>query len=38
MYTNGGVSGLTSIHGLADDRIAVKVDGMDLFYPHVQIT
>lgn len=30
MYTNGGVSGLTSIHGLADDRVAVKVDGMDL--------
>ncbi len=30
MYTNGGISGLTSIHGLADDRVAVKVDGMDL--------
>ena len=30
MYTNGGVSGLTAIHGLADDRVAVKVDGMDL--------
>jgi len=30
MYTNGGVSGLPSIHGLADDRIAIKVDGMDL--------
>lgn len=30
MYTNGGISGLPSIHGLADDRIAIKVDGMDL--------
>lgn len=30
MYTGGGVSGLPSIHGLADDRVAVKVDGLDL--------
>jgi iron complex outermembrane receptor protein len=30
MYTNGGVSGLTAIHGLADDRVSVKVDGMPL--------
>ncbi|QRM18114.1 TonB-dependent receptor plug domain-containing protein [Dechloromonas sp. TW-R-39-2] len=26
----GGVSGLPVIHGLADDRIRIKVDGMDL--------
>jgi len=26
----GGVSSLPSIHGLADDRLRVKVDGMDL--------
>lgn len=26
----GGVSGLPSIHGLADDRLRIKVDGMDL--------
>ena len=30
MYTNGGISGLPSIHGLADDRVAVSVDGMPL--------
>lgn len=30
MYTNGGISGLTAIHGLADDRVAVNVDGMPL--------
>lgn len=30
MYTNGGVSGLTAIHGLADDRVSVAVDGMPL--------
>ena len=30
MYTNGGISGLTAIHGLADDRVAVSVDGMPL--------
>ena len=28
--TAGGVSGLPVIHGLADDRIRIKVDGMDL--------
>lgn len=26
----GGVSGLPSVHGLADDRLRIKVDGMDL--------
>ncbi len=26
----GGVSGLPSIHGLADDRLRIQVDGMDL--------
>jgi len=26
----GGVSSLPAIHGLADDRLRVKVDGMDL--------
>ena len=26
----GGVSGLPSIHGLGDDRLRIKVDGMDL--------
>ncbi|MDR1076391.1 MAG: TonB-dependent receptor plug domain-containing protein [Xanthomonadaceae bacterium] len=26
----GGVSGLPSIHGLADDRLRIRVDGMDL--------
>lgn len=30
MYTNGGISGLTAIHGLADDRVSVKVDDMPL--------
>ena len=30
MYTGGGVSGLPSIHGLADDRVRTKVDGVDL--------
>lgn len=30
MYTGGGVSGLPSVHGLADDRLRIKVDGMDL--------
>ncbi len=30
MYTGGGVSGLPAIHGLADDRVKTKVDGMDL--------
>jgi iron complex outermembrane receptor protein len=30
LYGAGGVSSLPSIHGLADDRIRIKVDGMDL--------
>ena len=30
VYTAGGVSSLPVIHGLADDRIRTKVDGMDL--------
>lgn len=30
MYTGGGVSGLPVIHGLADDRVRTKVDGVDL--------
>lgn len=30
LYTSGGVSSLPSIHGLADDRLRTKVDGMDL--------
>jgi iron complex outermembrane recepter protein len=30
LYGNGGVSSLPVIHGLADDRVRVKVDGMDL--------
>lgn len=30
MYSGGGVSGLPSIHGLADDRVRTKVDGVDL--------
>lgn len=30
VYNTGGVSGLTAIHGLADDRVRVKIDGMDL--------
>lgn len=30
LNTAGGVSGLPSIHGLADDRLRIKVDGMDL--------
>lgn len=29
-YRAGGVSSLPVIHGLADDRIRIKVDGMDL--------
>jgi len=28
--TAGGVSGLPNLHGLADDRLRIKVDGMDL--------
>lgn len=30
IYGAGGVSSLPAIHGLADDRIRIKVDGMDL--------
>jgi iron complex outermembrane recepter protein len=30
LYGSGGVSSLPSIHGLADDRLRIKVDGMDL--------
>lgn len=30
LYRAGGVSSLPVIHGLADDRVRVKVDGMDL--------
>ncbi|PRD65847.1 TonB-dependent receptor [Malikia granosa] len=30
LYGAGGASSLPSIHGLADDRLRVKVDGMDL--------
>ncbi|MDP1523774.1 MAG: TonB-dependent receptor [Methylotenera sp.] len=30
LYRAGGVSSLPVIHGLADDRIRIKVDGMDL--------
>lgn len=30
LYGAGGVSSLPALHGLADDRIRIKVDGMDL--------
>lgn len=30
LYTGGGVSSLPAIHGLADDRLRIKIDGMDL--------
>ena len=30
MFSGGGVSGLPVIHGMADDRNRIKVDGMDL--------
>lgn len=30
LYQAGGVSSMPVIHGLADDRIRIKVDGMDL--------
>ncbi|MEO8418294.1 MAG: TonB-dependent receptor [Methylophilaceae bacterium] len=30
LYRAGGVSSLPAIHGMADDRIRIKVDGMDL--------
>jgi iron complex outermembrane receptor protein len=29
----GGVSALPAVHGLADDRLRVQVDGMDLMAP-----
>jgi iron complex outermembrane receptor protein len=29
VFTNGGASGLPAIHGFADDRLRIKVDGMD---------
>jgi iron complex outermembrane recepter protein len=30
LYGNGGVSSLPAIHGMADDRVRILVDGMDL--------
>ena len=30
LYGAGGVSSLPAIHGMADDRVRIKVDGMDL--------
>lgn len=30
LYRAGGVSSIPAIHGLADDRVRVKLDGMDL--------
>lgn len=30
LYRAGGISSLPAIHGMADDRIRIKVDGMDL--------
>ena len=30
LYAAGGLSSLPEIHGMADDRIRIKVDGMDL--------
>ena len=30
LYGAGGVSSLPALHGLADDRLRIKVDGMDL--------
>ncbi|MDK9723601.1 MAG: TonB-dependent receptor [Sterolibacteriaceae bacterium MAG5] len=30
LYGAGGISSLPAIHGLADDRLRIKVDGMDL--------
>jgi iron complex outermembrane receptor protein len=30
LYSAGGISSLPAIHGMADDRIRVQVDGMDL--------
>jgi iron complex outermembrane receptor protein len=33
LYGAGGVSSLPSVHGLADDRLRIQVDGMDLISP-----
>jgi iron complex outermembrane receptor protein len=30
LYGNGGISSLPAIHGLADDRLRIQLDGMDL--------
>ncbi|MBZ0169956.1 TonB-denpendent receptor [Candidatus Methylomirabilis lanthanidiphila] len=30
LYGGGGISSLPAIHGLADDRLRIKIDGMDL--------
>jgi iron complex outermembrane recepter protein len=30
VYSAGGVSSIPAIHGMADDRVRIKVDGMDL--------
>jgi iron complex outermembrane recepter protein len=30
VYANGGVSSLPVIHGMADDRVRIRVDGIDL--------
>lgn len=30
LYGAGGVSSLPAIHGMADDRLRIKIDGMDL--------
>ena len=30
VFTNGGASGLPAIYGFADDRLRIKVDGMDM--------
>jgi iron complex outermembrane receptor protein len=30
LYNDGGLSGVPAIHGLADERVAVRVDGMEL--------
>ncbi len=29
-YNDGGLSGIPAIHGLADERVAVRVDGMEI--------
>ena len=30
LYNDGGVSGTPAVHGLADERVAVRVDGMEI--------